>query len=198
MNPGDISHRKQLRQAFRQARRDLSAENQQQAAQLMVEQLTQLGEFDSAKKLAIYLANDGEPSLALFAQACWQTNKQLYLPVIHPFSGKHLLFVEYNQTTELKQNKFSILEPLAESHRVCPPSALDICFMPLVAFDNQGNRLGMGGGFYDRSFANKDARCSPALIGIAHPCQLAASLPQQSWDVPLDLVVTSERIYRFK
>ena len=69
--------------------------------------------------------------------------------------------------------------------------------MPLVAFDKQGNRLGMGGGFYDRTLARLHEQNwqKPQLIGLAHECQKVDALPIESWDVPLKTIITPDKTY---
>jgi 5-formyltetrahydrofolate cyclo-ligase len=71
--------------------------------------------------------------------------------------------------------------------------------MPLVAFDEQGNRLGMGGGFYDRTLAYlkyRQHRRKPVLAGLAHEIQKIGQLTTQSWDIPLDCIITENKLYR--
>ena len=77
-------------------------------------------------------------------------------------------------------------------------SQLDIVLLPLLAFDDRGNRLGMGGGYYDRLFASRLHRKTkqPLRVGLAFDCQQAERLPMQAWDVPLHAVVT-ESGWRF-
>jgi 5-formyltetrahydrofolate cyclo-ligase len=78
------------------------------------------------------------------------------------------------------------------------PVELDVVLAPLVVFDENRNRIGMGGGFYDRSFAmRKDAAISlPVLIGVAHELQKVEQIIPEDWDVRLDMVVTDQAIYR--
>lgn len=100
-------------------------------------------------------------------------------------------FHRYQKGDVLKQNKFGIPEPLPRAKRIRPES-LDLAFVPLVAFDAQGRRLGMGGGFYDRCFSMRLKRFhkKPRLFGCAHACQQMNALPVESWDIPLDCIVT--------
>ena len=63
---------------------------------------------------------------------------------------------------------------------------MKLVFMPLVGFDILGGRLGMGGGYYDKTFATRES----LLVGLAHDCQKVDSLPIESWDVPLDAIAT--------
>jgi len=124
--------------------------------------------------------------------------RQVFLPVLH---GSGLWFFPYKDNTPLEPNRYGILEPRLSARARCPARELDIVLMPLVAFDPSGNRLGMGGGYYDRTFAYLDARAiwkRPLLIGIAYEFQRVASLPSQTWDVPLDGVATEKQLYHFR
>ncbi len=97
----------------------------------------------------------------------------------------------------MRRNRFGIPEPLTHKRVHVPPWGLDLICMPLVAFDRQGNRLGMGGGFYDRSLAYRRGRQSwhkPRLLGIAHALQEVAELEPRPWDIPLSGVATEAEI----
>ena len=92
-------------------------------------------------------------------------------------------------------NRFGISEPALNSTAIRLLSQHHLLLMPLVGFDAQGNRLGMGGGFYDRTLANINAlKNRPTLVGVAHDCQQVDELPVEPWDVPLDLIVTPTQI----
>lgn len=116
--------------------------------------------------------------------------KRLYLPVIH---GSRLWFLPFDAGTPLTRNRFGIAEPTVPPSARCLPQALDVVLTPLVAFDDHGRRLGMGGGYYDRTFAYLLKRrrwTRPRLIGIAHNLQRIPVLPAREWDVPLHGVAT--------
>ena len=140
----------QLRQEMRQRRQALGPLSQQAAAEAASDHITRLATWPGARRVALYLANDGEVDTSPLAALCRHSGKQLYLPVIDP---QNLLeFVQWNDGSELLPNRFGIPEPPAHSAR-CPAAQLDILIMPLVAWDRRGGRLGMGGGFYDRALA---------------------------------------------
>ncbi|MCJ8296057.1 MAG: 5-formyltetrahydrofolate cyclo-ligase, partial [Colwellia sp.] len=140
--------------------------------------------------------NDGELATAAFIDWCWQQKKEVYLPVVHPFSRGNLLFLRYQADTPLVSNVFGILEPKLDVTKVCPLAGLDIICTPLVAFDETGARLGMGGGFYDRSLAHwQQSKLYP--LGLAHDCQLVESIPVESWDIPLPEIITPSKNYYF-
>ena len=190
--------RQQLRQQIRQLRLQLSPATQQLAATALVTQALSLAQLASSQHIALYLANDAELDTFPLIQALWQLGKQVYLPVLHPFSAGYLLFVQYQQDTLLYPNKFGIPEPLPACHRLRPVNQLDIIFTPLVAFDAAGNRLGMGGGFYDRTLAQlpPDSHCQ--VIGLAHSCQQVNAVPSQAWDIPLKQIITPDHCFDFR
>ncbi|MBN6078736.1 5-formyltetrahydrofolate cyclo-ligase [Aggregatibacter actinomycetemcomitans] len=185
--PSTHTTRQQLRQQMRKTRRELTALQQQQAAQNITEQALALIEQHHAQNIGLYLAFDGEISTQPLIERLWQQGKNVYLPVLHPFCRGHLLFLHYLPDTPMKRDKFGILEPHLNVHNVLPLAQLDMIFTPLVAFDKQGNRLGMGGGFYDRTLQNRQYRF--IAVGLAHQCQQVETLPVESWDVPLEHVL---------
>lgn len=102
----------------------------------------------------------------------------------------------YQGQRRLVKNKFDILEPHTSSPSIIPQQ-LDLILMPLVAFDASGNRLGMGGGYYDRalSFKRNGIRTAPILIGLAHSQQQSPALTPEVWDVSLDYIATEKKIF---
>lgn len=206
--------RKALRREYRDKRASLSQAKQQEAEQQLVLQAQRNGLLTDVRQVALYFSNDGEISTNALIQEYWRRNVKVYLPVIHPFNPNNLLFLRYAPTTALVANRFGILEPKLNVTQVIPAQHLDIIFTPLVAFDQKGNRLGMGGGFYDRTFAALHAStviqsqiidgCKAStqeseikIIGLAHDIQKAVSLPHKAWDVPLPFILTPEQYYRF-
>jgi 5-formyltetrahydrofolate cyclo-ligase len=212
------SQRQAIRQQVRKLRKALSPQQQQQAAQQLSEQLLQLRQIIDATHIALYLSNDAELDTKPLIQALWQAGKQIYLPILHPFAPGYLIFQRYQQDTPMKLNKFQIPEPVLNCADLIPVTALEVICTPLVAFDAQGNRLGMGGGFYDRTLsqlaihqltpdqfvsgktAQQGTTQQPhiSLIGLAHQCQQVAEIPVEAWDIPLPLIVTPEQVLRQK
>jgi len=177
---------KSLRQQLREKRRQLTDVQQHESAQLLSTNLVQQLP-KTIKRVALYLASDGEVSPHLFIKYCWEHNIEVYLPVLHPFCTGNLLFLRYEPKTKMTINKYGIREPKLNVTLVCPVYELDVIYTPLVAFDSQGNRLGMGGGYYDRTLA---ANSDISTIGLAHDCQQVNKLNVQSWDMPLSQIVT--------
>lgn len=188
-NPGS-------RRDLRQRRRQLSAAQQRRASAQLARVLRQRLEFRRARRIAFYLASDGEIDPAPLLAFAHTAGKACYLPVLHPLGANRLHFVRYRPGQRLASNKFGIAEPRLQTAADTPAWALDIIFLPLVGFDRQGHRLGMGGGFYDRTLAFKRHRraSTPLLIGLAHSLQELGTITAAPWDVPLDAIAT-EREY---
>jgi 5-formyltetrahydrofolate cyclo-ligase len=192
-----INTRQQVRALIRQRRKQLTPNQQQHAASQLVQQALALPQLQHKQHIALYLANDGELDPYPLMQALWQQGKQLYLPVLHPFTAGYLLFVHYTPDTLLYPNRFGIPEPLPECHRILPLNQLELIFTPLVAFDKTGNRLGMGGGFYDRTLAQLPKNSPCDVIGLAHSCQQVEAVPTEAWDIPLKQIITPEQCFSF-
>ncbi|MCL6415683.1 5-formyltetrahydrofolate cyclo-ligase [Aestuariirhabdus sp. Z084] len=191
--------RPELRRELRQRRNALSAQQQRQASARLCAQLISHPVFLRSQHIALYLANDGEIDPSPVFQQAWRMGKHCYLPVLKPGSHNELWFTPYHRTTHLEANCYGIDEPAQHHGQHRPTWSLDLILMPLVGFDPAGNRLGMGGGYYDRSLSflhqEKPIR-RPALVGLAHECQRVDALPCDSWDIPLSKIVTDTRVYR--
>lgn len=182
---------------MRQRRRSLSAYQQRQAAKALYNNVVTSRAFRFGKLVAFSLARDGEISPHLLLQEAQRRGKLCYLPVMSKFGHDKLAFRLIEKGKALhSNNSYGIPEPVYG--KACPPRALSLVLLPLVAFDARGNRLGMGKGYYDRtfSFLRFSGRHHPLLIGLAHECQRADSLDVASWDVPLHAIVTDKAWYR--
>jgi 5-formyltetrahydrofolate cyclo-ligase len=192
MVASNLSHRSELRIQLRHKRRSLSRQQQQVAATNIFRQIKHQLVFLRSKHIAFYLPNDGEISPTQLITYAQKLGKCCYLPVISPHTKTTLWFSRYTPSTRLYNNRFGIPEPSHRSAGRISAKHLDLVFMPLVGFDSRGGRIGMGGGFYDRTFAFRSSNqiSKPRLIGLAHNCQEVDRLPLASWDIPLDDIVT--------
>ncbi|GKW03220.1 5-formyltetrahydrofolate cyclo-ligase [Pectobacterium carotovorum subsp. carotovorum] len=191
--------RQQIRQAVRQQRRLLTPEQQSRFAQQASERIMAHPKIIQAESVAVFLSFDGELDTHPLIQQMWLQGKRVYLPVLHPFRTGYLLFLRYAPDTKLVRNRLKIMEPCLDIRHVLPLPQLDVLLTPLVAFDHQGQRLGMGGGFYDRTlqYRNQMSR-GPYPIGLAHDCQQVDALPMESWDIPLPEIITPSRHWQWK
>ncbi len=184
---GKTLERKALRRQFRKARRTLSTREQHGHSMSICRHFMSSPLVWRASRIAGYLAIDGEPDLDPLLERLRPMGKQLALPVIGRDGGMD--FFAYDADEALTTNVYGIAEP-APGARHLSTLCLDVVLVPLVAFDDDGNRLGMGGGFYDRHFRPMPNRRRPLLVGVAHEIQRASQLPAACWDVPLDAVLT--------
>lgn len=179
-----------LRQQLIQQRQHVSRLEQQHASQTICKTIQQLPQFQQARRVAFYAAVNNEINLHAVWQQALQTQKQTYFPKIT--EQKTLLFLPVNDQTHFSPNRFGIPEPQVHLHQACPPDDLDIIFMPLVAFDLEGHRLGMGGGFYDRTLAHAQSNW---LIGVAYDFQRQTTWLVDPWDITLQKVITEKQCY---
>lgn len=188
-----------LRQVIRQRRKQLSPTQQKHASIELVSRFSTLPEILTSQHIALYLATDGELETQPLIAWLWQQGKQTYLPVLHPFSSGNLLFLRYDVQTIMTRNKYGIAEPKLNQTLIKPVNELDIICTPLVAFDQTGQRLGMGGGYYDRTLEAWFKTGKGALpIGLAHDCQQVTHLPSEAWDIPLPQIVTPSQIWQWE
>ncbi len=151
-------------------------------------------------KIGVFLSQDGELSTSELIQKLWHSdNFEVYLPVIYADNSRPMTFSQYTETTDFEINHFKMRQPkLTDLQPRVSAMNLDLVMTPLVAFDQHGYRIGMGGGYYDRSFAGKDPHHPPLLIGWAHNCQKVDSIEKNDWDVPLDWAITEKQWFEFK
>ncbi|TNV20908.1 5-formyltetrahydrofolate cyclo-ligase [Buttiauxella sp. B2] len=190
------SLRQEIRQQIRQRRRKLTFDEQCHFAELAAERMLAYEPVVKAATVALFLSFDGELDTTPLIRALWQAGKAVYLPVLHPFSKGNLLFLHYTENSHLVMNRLKILEPKLDVRDVLPLDKLDVLITPLVAFDEQGQRLGMGGGFYDRTLQNWQQH-GLWPVGLAHDCQHVPTLPAEEWDIPLPAVVTPSRTWEW-
>ena len=158
--------------------------------------------YRTSRRIACYWSSSEELSTQWILQHALYARKHCYLPLIQSIcdysqlSGK-LIFRRYTAKTSLENGRFGI--PVPRHGHDLIPAGLNLVIVPLVAFDMQGGRIGMGGGFYDRAFAfrNRYPRNAPRLLGFAHQFQQVTNIPLRSWDVPLDGVVTEKQVIIF-
>ena len=190
----DAADRSSIRKYMRVQRNQLSPQQQLAEAKKLSQQLFSLPAMQRAHNIAVYLANDGEIDPIVFSERALYRGKHIVLPSMHPLRKGHMEFGPYHG--KRRENQFGIEEPDGKFNTMLQGKQLDIVLMPLVAFDAQGGRLGMGGGYYDRTFEflKNSSTQKPKLIGLAHDFQLVDELPIESWDIPLNAIVTSQGI----
>lgn len=183
----------ELRQHHRKQRADISQIDQSRAAASLCTRIIKLLVYQQSNHIAVYFAVSGEISLDPVINHALTAGKQIYLPSL---DQKSLRFSAYCHSQKMCINKFKLPEPDVNPEDRLHPHELDLVFVPLVAFDAACNRIGMGGGFYDRSFMfRQQSLCKPTLIGVAHDSQKVDQLIPEAWDVRLDQIITDRGVY---
>ena len=175
-----------IRARIRRRRQQLGCGAQLRAAHRLSTAIQQLECYQRSQHIAFYSAVNGEIGLQFLLKAAWSQGKTCYLPVVN---GECMVFIHYNPGSCLANNRFGIPEP--SSGGMIPALSLDMVLTPLVAFDDAHHRIGMGGGFYDRTFAALTSQCtlrsgSPFLLGVAHRCQRVNNITPKPWDIVMN------------
>jgi 5-formyltetrahydrofolate cyclo-ligase len=198
------TNKKNVRSKFRVLRRSLSHTEQDQAARSLARILVNHPLFMRSRNIAFYVPHDGELDPGYLLDEALERRKSCYLPCIaedfHSPRHDRLLFSRTEVNSPLLPNKYGIPEPNPKLQPTISAQALNLVLLPLVAFDLSCNRLGMGKGYYDRTFAfirRGSYWHRPMLVGLAHECQKSADLIANGWDIPLDAVATDAQIYNF-
>lgn len=186
-----------LRKQLRLKRKRLSRYEQKRAEHQVLIQLRHTVQFKTATKIGLYLHAFGEIHTQKLLELCFQHEKQVYLPMICNMN-QTLVWVKISANQyfnkRFSHHALGMKEPMASRGKHV--SALDLLIMPLLACDHHGTRIGMGGGFYDRTLAT--AKHHPYRLGLAHSFQyIDEQLLRQKWDQPLDGLLTPKQQYRF-
>jgi 5-formyltetrahydrofolate cyclo-ligase len=190
-----------IRQQIRKKRSALPDSQQNIASAALTEKvLGHIPAVHHADKIAFYLSQDGEIDLGLLMHHCYKQGRQCFLPVLDSTREYELKFAEWTPGSTMSKNKYGIAEPVVSELQLLSASDMQLIFMPMVAFDTGGQRLGMGGGYYDRSLAgcsnSSDVAARPLLVATGHDFQFVPMLPHESWDITPDITITPGRIIK--
>jgi 5-formyltetrahydrofolate cyclo-ligase len=180
--------RAEIRRALRERRRALAPHERHAAQTRIVRELLRLPAYRTARRIAVYFGIDGEVDLSRLVADARARHKAIFVPVL---AGASLRFVEHDGRQPLSRNRYGIPEP--RDGRSIEPQRLDMVLTPLVAVDSHGTRLGMGKGYYDRTFAFLTLRrrwVRPKLVGIGFAFQTLDTISAERWDVRLWGAVT--------
>jgi len=183
--------KKQLRREYRAKRKALSAKQHEAAARSLARIARQYRQIFGCSRVLSYAPILGEINPYYLNN---MLGADLFLPKISHYRNGRMKFLANN--LQQRTNSLGIREP-SNGARQLPARHFDAILVPLLAFDRQGRRLGMGGGFYDRAFAFKlDSlkQKRPLLIGLAHHFQESEQLSSAPWDVPLDVIITDSEL----
>lgn len=183
-------NKSELRQQLKNKVSHLTPQERASQSEQITQLVLSLSLLNTCSRCAIYYPLPHEVNTIALIQALHQRGINCFLPTVEP--KRQLNFYAYYPQDKLKENTFGILEPIKHSNKQCPIDALDLIFCPLIGFDEQGYRLGTGGGYYDTTFANHQ---SVPMMGLAFECQKVKQLPIDPWDRPLSSIITETQIY---
>jgi len=191
-----ISCKEKIRTEKKLARSKLSEKYINSASKSICEYLLKLSHYKNSTKIGCYVSTRYEVQTESIISSIHEDEKELFLPKIKPNS--EMDFVQTGKKTQFNRNKFGIKEP--ESNYISIESKLDLVVVPLVAFDVNKNRIGMGGGYYDRKFEKLNTNeydmqnREPILIGLGFDYQKTEEIKTEKWDVKLTCVISESGI----
>lgn len=180
-----------LRDTMKQIRSKVSGSYRLTASDQVCTRIRSLGQYRDAKRIALYFAVNGEIDLESLWSSAPLQGKYCYYPCLKEDESS-LIFLPATPATRFKKNRYGIPEPDVSHDLAIPIEELDLVLLPLVAFDVRCTRLGMGAGYYDRTFANNK---KSILFGVAYQFQRVDYIQPASWDIPLNAVITQRAVY---
>ena len=184
-----------IRQTLKTRRASVQADQRCRAEARMIQHLNHWSYLAQCESVACYLSVNSEFPTSKLIQQLHTLGKHVYLPLLDRSGDNRLTFQKIQPREPFQPNRFGIPEPLPCRHQQVDAENLDLIILPLVGFNKSGVRMGMGGGFYDRTLAfakNTDLPQRPFLLGLAFACQQEETLTAQPWDVPLEATLTEE------
>ena len=198
--PSSSFDRNAVRREMRARRRALSSRDRKSAPKRFVSLALRAGLLRPGRRIGLYIAHSAEADPKELLRRAVTLGCEVYLPAITDYRANRMRFLHFDVGTPLIRNRYGIPEPDKKSGVFANALHLDAIFVPLVAVDAQGNRIGSGAGFYDRALKHLHAARRwrrPKLVGVAFECQKLAKIPSHTWDVPLDALITEKTFYRF-
>ncbi len=181
--------KKAIRREARKARQSLTDQERHDASTRIAATVVHSHFFRRSRRIACYIPMPEEVDTWPIIERAWRMKKRIFAPVLAP--DRLLRFREVREDTTLVTTGFGLQEPV-EGDEVTARQ-LDLVITPLVAFDSDANRIGMAGGYYDRTFSFLRERTSllhPKLVGVAFACQEAEKIPLNPWDIGMYRVIT--------
>ena len=187
--------RNNARNEIRQKRKALHEDEVAKCSELVRRVVLEHEFLKQNRFIASYHSFSGEIDTVEINKALRLAGHHMALPVIHPEEKGLMDFYSYEKPEDLILNRFKIPEPVVSEENLVQPHKLEVVIVPLVGFNEKGERLGMGGGYYDRML--KKISCECLTLGLAYDFQLIPEIKSQPWDMPLDEVITPTKHYIF-
>lgn len=185
--------KKTLRKNILAKREDLDPNYRELASEKIIQKVMELEEFKRAKTIMTFVSFSSEVDTLTFIDECWKLGKRVATPLA-VMKTKELLIYEINNWKQLQPGVYGILEPIPAKDRLIKPGEIDLVINPGVAFDTELNRMGYGGGFYDRFYHKLNKSCIRVAIGFE--MQIVEEVPTDQYDIPVDMLITEKRIIK--
>lgn len=185
--------KKQLRKSILQARLSMNQQQVTEKSKIICDKILNLKEFKNGQTIMAYLPIRNEVNLMPLFASLWSAGKRGVIPVCDPAHTALIPSELRDFSEDLAPGTWGILEPKENKMRPVLPEDIDLILIPGVAFDLSCNRLGYGGGYYDRFLPR--LRKNTPKIAVAFQAQMVPSLVPDAYDIPMDMVITEEKEY---
>ncbi|MFN3946948.1 MAG: 5-formyltetrahydrofolate cyclo-ligase [Aquificaceae bacterium] len=182
-----LLEKKELRRIYINKRESLSQEEREALSKRIVDRILELKEIKGAKKVLLFCPIRGEPDITPLFSWVLKEGKRLVLPKVE---GENLKLIEVEKEKELSIGAFCIPEP--KEGKEVSPQEIEFSLIPGLIFDKEGYRIGYGKGYYDKLLD----RLKGKRVGVCYDFQVVERLPRDSWDKPVDWVLTEKKLYK--
>lgn len=182
--------KKKLRESILAKRNELSPEYRQIASEKIIKKVLELEDFRNARTVMSFVSFGTEVSTRKFIEKCWQLGKRVVVPLAI-IKTKELIVYEISNWQQLEAGVYGILEPIPVKERQVDAREIDFVLNPGVVFGEDLNRVGYGGGFYDRFYHLLNKECKRVAVGF--DIQLVKEVPTNQYDIPVDMLITEKR-----
>lgn len=186
-----MPNKKWLRQQMKEKMRNLSYESYIKGSKASIKKITLLPEWKEAKTIGVTMSTRDEIDTASLIHQAWEDNKQIAVPKADP-KDKTMEFRVIRSFEEVLEAFAGIREPILERTSPVEPDEIDLLIVPGLVFNEKGYRIGFGGGFYDRFLADYHGK----TVSLAFDFQVMKEIPTESFDLPVQIIVTNERVIR--
>ncbi len=184
----------QLRRELQSCLLAITSEQRSEKNRKACQNLVSISQFQNASTVMMFLSLPHEADTSEAILHAWQLGKAVAVPKVS-WQQRHMIAVQINSLeTGISTEASGLKNPI--SGVPMPFEEIDLVVTPALGFDRKGNRLGRGGSYYDRFFANTELKASRCGFGFAE--QLVETIPVAEHDEPVDLLVTDEEIVYFK
>lgn len=188
--------KKMLRESVLALRNTMNREEIETKSALIKEKLFGLPEFRESQAIMFFLSFGQEVRTEAMVRESLALGKQVLVPKTDTKNHRLILSRLVDYDADLAPGIWGIPEPRPQALRPVDAKVMDLVLVPGVAFDKTGNRLGYGGGYYDRLFPT--LKKATPLVALAFACQLVAMVPTEAFDQPVDCLITEENVHYFK